>query len=159
MNPTKLLALSAAAGFLLVSCETQKNTPTYEEVISRVEKENRGAVFPRVTSPGWRVMGNGKPEMSVSGVSSMSYVRNGAPDDTVIIYYHGQKNPRITTDDKSSVTIMGQKVQTYGSGNETVAFATQPIRLTDPNGKSAYYTFEFNNENLYKTRDIPEFGW
>ena len=159
MNHTKLLVLSTAAGFLVASCETQKPTPTYQEVISQLEKETQGAVFPRVISPGWRAMGNGKPEMSVSGVSAMSYVKNGAPDDTVIIYYHGQKNPRITTDDKSSVTVMGQKVQTYGSGNEIVAFATQPILLTAPNGKSAYYTFEFNNENLYKTREIPEFGW
>ncbi len=151
--------LSTFAILSIVSCETQKPTPTFEEVISKVEKETQGAVFPRITSPGWRVMGNGKPEMSVSGVSTMSYVKNGASDDTVIIYYHGQKNSRITTDDKSSVTVMGQKVQTYGSGNEIVAFATQPMLLTAPNGKSAYYTFEFNNENLYKTRDIPQFGW
>lgn len=159
MNPAKLLVLSTAASFLAVSCAPQNTTPTYEEVISKVEKETQGAVFPRVTSPGWRVMGNGNPEPSVSGASAMSYAKIGAPDDTVIIYYHGQKNHRITTDDPSSVTIMGQKVQTYGSGNEIVAFATQPIRLTAPNGKSAYYTFEFNNENLYKTRDIPQFGW
>jgi hypothetical protein len=159
MRHAKLLVISTATSFLVASCQTQNSTPTYEEVISKVEKETRGVVFPRVTSPGWHVMGNGKPEMSVSGVSTMSYAKNGSPDDIVIIYYHGQKNPRITTDDKSSVTIMGQKVQTYGSGNEIVAFATQPILLTAPNEKSAYYTFEFNNQNLYKTREIPQFGW
>ncbi len=159
MNSTQLRVLSAAAGFLVVSCETQKPTPTYQDVVSQLEKETRGAVFPRVTSPGWRVMGNGKPEMDVSGISRVSYVRDGAPDDVAHVYYHARKNSRITTDDPSSVTIMGQKVQTYGSGNEIAAFATQPLLLTAPNGKSAYYTFEFDNEQLYKTRDIPQFGW
>lgn len=159
MKTSILKVLSTVLCLYTVSCEAPNPTPTYEEVISRVEKENQDAVFPRVTSPGWRVMGDGKPEMSVRGVSTMSYVKNGAPDDTVIITYHGQKNPRITTDDKSSVTVMGKNVQTYGSGNEIVAFATQPVLLTAPNGKSAYYTFEFNNENLYHTRKIPQFGW
>jgi hypothetical protein len=50
-------------------------------------------------------------------------------------------------------------VQTYDSGNEDVAFATQPIRLKAPNGKTAFYSFQFNNQRLYKSREIPEFGW
>ncbi|MES2437721.1 MAG: hypothetical protein V4584_01555 [Verrucomicrobiota bacterium] len=154
-----LLSVSITASLLVIACETQKTTPTYQEVISKLEKETRGAVFPRVISPGWHALGNGRPEMDVSGISRVSYVRDGAPKDVVEIFYHGRNNSRITTDDKSSVTVMGQKVQTYGSGNEIAAFATQPILLTDPNGKSAYYTFQFNNENLYKTRDIPQFGW
>jgi hypothetical protein len=154
-----LLPISIIACLLVVSCETQKPTPTYQEVISKLEKENQGAVFPRVISPGWHALGNGRPEMDVSGISRVSYVRDGAPEDVVEIFYHGQNNSRITTDDKSSVTVMGQKVQTYGSGNEIAAFATQPMLLTAPNGKSAYYTFQFNNERLYKTRDIPRFGW
>lgn len=153
------LLVSATASLLIISCETQKPTPTYQEVISRLEKEAEGAVYPRVISPGWRALGNGRPEMDVSGISRVSYVRDGAPKDVVEVFYHGQNNSRITTDDKSSVTVMGQRVQTYGSGNEDVAIATQPILLTAPNGKSAYYSFQFNNEHLYKTRDIPQFGW
>lgn len=151
--------LLAAAGLLAISCETRNATPTYQEVISKLEKETQGAVFPRVISSGWRALGNGKPEMDVSGISRVSYVRDGAPKDVVEIFYHGRNNHRITTDDKSTVTVMGQTVQTYPSGNEDVAFATQPIRLTAPNGKSAWYSFQFNNETLYKTRRIPEFGW
>lgn len=138
--------LSTVLCLYTVSCKAPNPTPTYEEVISELQEETKGAVFPRVITPGWRVMGNGKPEMDVSGVSRVSYVRNGAPNHVVEIFYHGQNNSHITTDDKSSVTIMGQNVQTYGSGNEDVAFATQPILLTVPNGKSAYYTFQFNNE-------------
>jgi hypothetical protein len=156
--PTRLF-LSTAFGLLVVSCETQTPTPTYQEVISKLEKEAEGAVFPRVISPGWHALGNGRPEMDVSGVSRVSYVRDGAPKEVVEVFYHGTNNHRITTDDQSSVTIMGQKVQTYGSGNEEPAFATQPIKLTAPNGKSAYYSFQFNNEHLYKTRQIPQFGW
>ena len=142
-----------------VSCETQSPTPTYQELISKLEREAGAAVFPRVISPGWRALGNGRPEMDVSGISRVSYVRNGSPKDVVEIFYHGRNNSRITTDDKSTVTVMGRKVQTYPSGNEDVAFATQPILLTAPNGKSAYYSFQFNNEHLYKTREIPQFGW
>ncbi len=159
MNNLRPLFLSATASLLVVSCATQKPTPTYQEVISKLEKEAQGARFPRVVSPGWRALGNGKPEMDVSGISRVSYVKNGAPDDVVEVFYHGQNNSRITTNDPSSVTIMGQKVQTYGSGNEIVAFATQPMLLTAPNGKSAYYTFQFNNERLYRSREIPQFGW
>jgi hypothetical protein len=159
MKPSTLTILPTVLCLHTVSCEAPNPTPTYEEVISKLQEETKGAVFPRVISPGWRVMGSGKPEMDVSGVSRVSYVRNGAPKDVVEIFYHGQNNSRITTDDKSSVTVMGQNVQTYGSGNEDVAFATQPLLLTAPNGKSAYYTFQFNHEHLYKTRDIPQFGW
>jgi hypothetical protein len=159
MKPPIVPLLAAAISLLLISCETQKPTPTYQEVISKLEKESQGAVFPRVTSPGWSALGNGKPEMDVSGISRVSYVRNGAPKDVVEIYYHGQNSSQINTDDKSTVTVMGRKVQTYPSGNEIAAFATQPILLTAPNGKSAWYSFQFNNERLYKTREIPQFGW
>jgi hypothetical protein len=159
MNTPTLTITSALFALVAVSCQTPGPTPTYQEVITKLEKETEGAVFPRVTSPGWHALGNGKPEMDVSGISRVSYVRDGAPKDVVEIFYHGQNGSQITTDDKSSVIVMGRKVQTYGSGNEDVAFATQPIQLTAPNGKSAYYSFQFNNDNLYKTRRIPQFGW
>lgn len=159
MNPTRLLLVASAAMFALVSCQTKNSMETYSEAIAKLEKEAAGAVFPRVISPGWRVMGDGKPSMDVSGFSNVSYVKEGAPDDIVDIFYHGKKDHRIITDDPSTVTIMGKTVQTYGSGNENVAFATQRLLLTAPNGKSAYYSFQFNNKNLYESRKIPEFGW
>jgi hypothetical protein len=155
--PTPVI-LSAAA-FWAVSCQAQNPAPSYQEVVSNLERVAKGAVFPRVISPGWRALGNGRPEMDVSGISRVSFVRNSAPKDVVDIFYHGQDNHRIRTDDPEFVTIMGHKVQTYSSGNEDVAFATQPIRLTAPNEKSAFYSFQFHNERLYKTRDIPQFGW
>jgi hypothetical protein len=159
MKTSTLTVLSTVLCFYTVSCEAPNPTPTYQEVVSKLQEETKDAVFPRVVSPGWHALGNGKPEMDVSGISRVSYVKDGAPKDVVEVFYHGRNNSRITTDDKSSVTVMGQKVQTYGSGNENVAFATQPILLTAPNGKSAYYSFQFNNEHIYKTRQIPQFGW
>ena len=159
MNHPRLLPVSAAAMFFMVSCETRNSIETYQDLVSKLEKEAAGAVFPRVISPGWRVMGDGKPLMDVSGFSRVSYVKDGAPKDIVEIFYHGKKDHRIITDDPSTVTIMGKTVQTYGSGNENVAFATQRLLLTAPNGQSAYYSFQFNNENLYKSRKIPDFGW
>ena len=123
------------------------------------EKEAAAATLPRVTSPGWRVQGGGKPLLDVTGYSRVSYVKDGSPTDEVEVFYHGQDNPRIDTNAQEFVTIMGRKVQTYPSGNEDPAFSTQPFLLTAPDGKSAYYSFRFNNERLYKTRDIPQFGW
>ena len=151
----------ALLAFLTISCETRNSapSPTSQKVISGLERKSDEGIYPRVISPGWRVQGDGKPSMDVSGVRRVGYVKIGAPDDVAEVFHHGQDNSRITTDDKSSVTIMGRKVQTYGSGNEDVAFATQPILLTSPGGKSAYYSFQFHNENLYKTRKIPQFGW
>jgi len=159
MSSLNLSAFCSAAILLVASCGTRDSSVTYTDLISGLEKEAAGAVFPRVTSPGWHALGNGRPEMDVSGVSRVSYVRDGSPKDVVEIFYHGGRNHRITTDDPSSVTVMGQRVQTYDSGNEDVAFATQPILLKAPNGKSAFYSFQFNNQRLYKTRDIPQFGW
>ncbi len=159
MKTLRLSALSSAVILLAASCGTKDSETTYPELISKLEKEAAGAVFPRVTSPGWHALGNGRPEMDVCGFSRVTYVRNGAPDDVVEVFYQGDKNHRITTDDPSSVTIMGRKVQTYDSGNEDVAFATQPIQLKAPNGKTAFYSFQFHNERLYKSREIPEFGW
>lgn len=159
MKIPSLPLLSSLAILLAASCGTQDSSVTYTELISKLEKEAAGAVFPRVTSPGWRALRNGRPEMDVSGFSRVSYVRDGSPEDVVEVFYHGDKNHRITTDDPSSVTVMGQRVQTYDSGNEDVAFATQPILLKAPNGKSAFYSFQFNNQRLYKSRDIPQFGW
>ena len=151
----------ALLAFLTISCETRNSapSPTSQKVISGLERKSDEGIYPRVISPGWRVQGDGKPSMDVSGVRRVGYVKIGAPDDVAEVFHHGQDNSRITTDDKSSVTIMGRKVQTYGSGNEDVAFATQPILLTSPGGKSAYYSFQFHNEKLYKTRKIPQFGW
>lgn len=142
-----------------VSCEAPNPAAAQQNVVTDRENEAASATLPRVITPGWHAQGNGKPFPDVSGYSRVGYVKDGSPKDVVEVFYHGQDNPRINTDDQEFVTVMGRKVQTYSSGNEDVAFATQPILLTAPNGKSAYYSFQFNNEHLYHTRKIPEFGW
>jgi hypothetical protein len=153
--------LLTAISLLVVCCGTQNpgSASTREEMTSKVAQEAGSAVFPRVISSGWHRLGDSTPEMDVTGFSRITYQKNDAPKDVVEVYYHGMDGSQITTDDKSSVTIMGKKVQTYDSGNEDPAFATQPFLLTAPNGKSSYYSFQFNNANLYKTRAIPQFGW
>ena len=159
MKAPILILFPVVAGLLVSSCGTSDPALTYQnEVIGR-ETEARSAVFPRVTSPGWRVLGDGKPELDVTGYSRVSWVKTGSPKDVVEVFYHGKMNPRIETNDPSTVTVMGHTVQTYPSGNEDPAFATQPVRLTAPNGTSAYYSFQFNNDHLCKTRNIPQFGW
>ncbi len=143
----------------MISCTTPDLATARRDLVMEREQAAGAATFPRVTTPGWQAQGDGKPSLDVTGYSRVGYVKDGSPKDVVEVFYHGQENPRVKTEDQEFVTVMGQKVQTYGSGNEIVAFATQPVRLTAPNGKSAYYSFQFNNEHLYRTRQIPEFGW
>jgi|GEM_PF-3363366 len=159
MKTHALLVLSVAAGLCVVSCKATDPAATQQNAVLDREKEAATATLPRVITPGWHVQGDGKPLLDVTGYSRVGYVKDGSPQDVVEVFYQGKDNPRIDTQDQEFVTVMGQKVQTYGSGNEEVAFATQPILLTAPNGKSAYYSFQFNNEHLYKTRLIPQFGW
>jgi hypothetical protein len=148
-----------AASLLFISCEAPDPAAARQNVAMERENEAAAAILPRVTTPGWRAQGGGKPFLDVTGYSRVSYVKDGSPDDVVEVFYHGKDNPRVDTDSPESVTIMGRKVQTYASGNEDPAFATQPILLTAPDGKSAYYSFQFHNGHLYKTREIPQFGW
>lgn len=159
MKNTPLLVLSAALGLCIVSCVAPDPAAARKDLVIEREKEAQSATLPRVITPGWHVQGDGKPFLDVTGYSRVGYVKDGSPKDVVEVFYHGQDNPRVRTEDQEFVTVMGQKIQTYGSGNEDPAFATQPILLTAPNGKSAYYSFQFNNEHLYKSRQIPEFGW
>lgn len=159
MNNPTLLVLFAAIGVSAVSCQAPDPAAARQNLVMAREKDAAKATLPRVITPGWRVLGDGKPSLDVTGYSRVSYVKEGAPKDVVEVFYQGQDHQRIDTDAQEFVTIMGQRVQTYGSGNEELAFATQPILLTAPDGKSAYYTFQFNNDQLYKTRNIPQFGW
>ena len=114
--------------------------------------------FPRITSSGWQRTQT-KPELGLNGLPCVRY-RNAADRSTSVeIYFHGKAPQWVKTTEPEFVTIMGQKVQTYGSGNEVVAFATQPFLLTTPDGASNYYTFDFTGDNLYKSRKIPGFSW
>ncbi len=159
MTKYALFTLSAAIGFCSVSCVETDPAAARKDLVIEREKDAQSATLPRVISPGWHVQGDGKPSLDVTGYSRVGYVKDGSPKDVVEVFYHGRDNPRINTQDQEFVTVMGQKLQTYSSGNEDPAFATQPVLLTAPNGKSAYYSFQFNNEHLYKTRQIPEVGW
>ncbi|MEO5716850.1 MAG: hypothetical protein ABIT37_25445 [Luteolibacter sp.] len=159
MKNHAFLVLSAAAGFCTVSCVETDPAGARQNVVVDREKEAATATLPRVITPGWHVQGDGKPYLDVTGYSRVGYVKDGSPKDVVEVFYHGQDNPRVQTEEQEFVTIMGRKLQTYSSGNEDPAFATQPVLLAAPNGKSAYYSFQFNNEHLYKTRQIPGFGW
>lgn len=159
MKYPAFFALLVAVGLCTVSCVETDPAAAQQKVVLGREKEAATATLPRVISPGWHVQGDDKPYLDVTGYSRVGYVKDGSPKDVVEVFYHGQDNPRIQTDSPESVIVMSQKLQTYSSGNEDPAFATQPVLLTTPNGKSAYYSFQFNNEHLYKTRQIPEFGW
>lgn len=116
------------------------------------------ASFPRITSSGWRTKQTA-PEASLQGLPSVRYRSVADPDNSIEILLQGKTPNWIKTTAPEFVTIMGQKVQTYGSGNEVLAFATQPFLLTPPGGSAAYYSFEFTGDKIYKSREIPEFSW
>ncbi|NJM36768.1 MAG: hypothetical protein HC845_02230 [Akkermansiaceae bacterium] len=103
---------------------------------------------------------HGQPELDMTGFSRVTYVRDGAPDDLAEVYFLGSKGTPVETEEKETITVMGKTVKTYGSGNEEPAFSTQPVQLTAPDGKTAYYSFQFHGKNLFKNREkIPQFGW
>jgi hypothetical protein len=137
------------------SCAPSENPTATDSRASQAKTET--TAFPKVISSGWTAQNDGKPSEGLNGFSYMSYARKGAPADVVDVYYHGSDGRRINTDEPEFVQIMGQKIQTYGSGNEEAAFATQRFLLTPPS--AAYYSFEFHGDHLYKSRKIPEFGW
>jgi hypothetical protein len=143
----KIITLLFMSALMAISCAPTKPDPI-------------ASVFPRVISPGWKVSGDGQPSMDVTGFSRVTYTRDGAPDDVAEVYFLGSKGTAVQGGNEESVTIMGKAVATYASGNEDPAFSTQPVQLTSPNGKTAYYSFQFHGENFYKNRQkIPQFGW
>ncbi len=141
-------------GLNLASCvqtSTVSNGPTAAAPLTM-------ASFPRVISGGWRCTTTA-PTASLSGLPSVRYRSITNPKDSLEIINEGDKPNWIKTDEPEFLTIMGQNVPSYGSGNEVVAIATQPLLLTPPGGKTSYYTFEFTGDHIYRTRKIPQFGW
>lgn len=96
----------------------------------------------------------------------MSYVKPGKTHGHVTITYEG-KNPRFpiirSSDGKlasdGQMTIMGKRVDFYGSGNEDAEISTQPMQLTSPAGDTAWFSFSFSAKEHLGGKNIPAFTW
>ena len=105
------------------------------------------------------------PSMVLNGSQAMTYLKPGG-GGAVIIAYEG-KNPRFpeirdfngkrASDGK--MTVMGQVVDFYGSGNEDAEISTQPMQLTNPSGETGWFAFSFSSDEHLQGKNIPAFTW
>jgi hypothetical protein len=103
------------------------------------------------------------PSMLVTGQQAISYIK--PTGGSVDIAYEGKSKPRdITTYDgrysrDGTLSIMGQQVAYYFSGNEDPAITTQALQLTDPAGRQGWFSFQFSAPEHLKGKNIPAFQW
>ena len=145
----------------LTACTTPPANPTGLQI----SQEEVPSVWPRCPSleSSW-----GKahgPAMILRGRQAITYVKPGERNCQVSIIYEGTTTAREIRgfDGKRAsdgkLTIMGQEVDFYGSGNEVAEISTQPVQLTSPGGDTAWFTFDFSCEEHLKGKNIPAFTW
>lgn len=159
MKPLLPILLSI---FGLAACVT---TPTVQPSASQMSQEELPVEWPRCPSleSSWgKVRG---PLLTLSGRQGITYVKPGEKHCAVRIIYQGRTQPREITDfsgkraSDGTLTIMGQTVDFYSSGNEDPEIATQAVPLTGPDGVTSWFTFEFSCKEHLKGKNIPGFGW
>lgn len=151
------------ATFGLVACVT---TPTtVQPAHAQMPEEEVPAEWPRCPSleSSWgKARG---PSLALNGRQAITYAKPGERGCAVRIIYRGKTQPREIRDfsgkraSDGTLTIMGQTVDFYGSGNEEPEIATQAVPLTGPDGVLSWFTFEFSCKEHLKGKNIPGFGW
>jgi hypothetical protein len=104
------------------------------------------------------------PSLQLNGNQGVYWLKPGSRKH-VTIAYEGTAQPReirtaegiLASDGK--LTIMGQTVDFYGSGNEDAEITTQAIALEIPGGCRGWFTFSFSAPEHLKGRNIPAFTW
>lgn len=117
--------------------------------------------------PAWEMQcGAAKgPDLWLTGKQAVIYVKPGQGDRSIRIIYEGKDQPRMireadgTLATEGQVSILGQMVDFYGSGNETAEMSTQPMQLTSPSGWSGWFSFDFSSPEHLKGQNIPAFAW
>jgi hypothetical protein len=157
----KLLLTTLLATLGLVSCTTPDVQPTPSQV-SQEEVPDAWPRSPTLESSWGKPSG---PSMILSGRQALTYVKPGERGCAVRIVYEGKVQPAEIPDfsgkraSDGTLTIMGQTVDFYGSGNEDPEISTQAVPLTSPGGVTAWYTFQFSCKEHLKGKNIPGFGW
>ena len=155
-----LLALFSV--FSLAGC----TTPSVEPAAQQASEDVLPPAWPRCPSleSSWGAARG--PSMEVTGGQAMTYVKPGKAHGHVNIVYEG-KNPRFPVirdyagklASDGQMTIMGQRVDFYGSGNEDMEISTQPMQLTSPAGDTAWFSFSFSAKEHLEGKNIPAFTW
>jgi hypothetical protein len=106
------------------------------------------------------------PSLHLNGCQCMTYVKPGNHSGAVMVVYEG-KNPRFPEirdfngkrASDGQLTVMGQRVDFYGSGNEDAEISTQPMQLTSPSGETGWFTFSFSSKEHLQGKNLPVFSW
>lgn len=157
----KALIPAALAALTLSACVTTDPTPPAAVETSAALPP----VWPR--SPGLEAQWGppSGPSMQLDGHQGIEYSNPAKRGDYATVVYEGRTKPRdirnadgtLASDGK--MTIMGQTVDFYGSGNEDAAISTQPMPLTFPDGTTGWFTFTFAAPEHLKGKNIPAFTW
>lgn len=157
----KALIPAAFAALTLSACVTTEPTaPPAAESTSALPP-----AWPR--SPGLEAQWGppSGPSLQLDGTQGMHYSDPAKRGNYAVVSYMGTAQPReirhfdgkLASD--GQMTIMGQTVDFYGSGNEDAAISTQPVQLTFPNGSQGWFTFTFAAPQHLKGKNIPAFIW
>jgi len=105
------------------------------------------------------------PIRTVLGMPAVSYTDPSDAERYVQISYAGSEKPReiVNFDGRRAVdgqlSVMGQTVDYYSSGNEIVEISTHPLRLTARDGWSGWFVFTYSPKEHLGGRNLPAFSW
>lgn len=158
----KLILTSILAVFSLAACVT---TPVAPSAPVSVRDDLPGA-WPRSAAleSSWGPASG--PAQQMNGRQALTYVKPGERGNYVMVTYEG-KSPRFPEirdfsgkrASDGQLTVMGQRVDFYGSGNEVAEITTQPMQLTSPDGHTGWFTFSFSSKDHLKGKNLPVFNW
>ena len=159
-----LLTVVSLFALGLVSCVTTPVAPTgpSPEVTAQEAVPVEWPRCPTLESRWGAVHG---PSLQLNGRQAITYRDPAVRGRRVQITYEGATQPRqITSFDGTrasdgKLTIMGQQVDFYGSGNEDAEISTQPVALTGPDGVTSWFSFSFSSKEHLKGKNIPAFTW
>lgn len=165
---TPRLLIAAALAFLMASCASsgpaEGQAATTGPGAATPEAE-LPAAWPRC--PEWeKLHGPARgPDLWLTGRQALVYTKPGKRGDSIRIIYEGQRKPRIirnydgTSADQGTISILGQEVGYYSSGNEEAEISTQALLLTSPSGWSGWFSFDFSSPEHLQGKNIPAFAW
>ena len=105
------------------------------------------------------------PDLWLTGKQAVYYIKPGKDIGSIRILYEGPTQPRLirnadgTLASDGKLTILGQTVDFYGSGNEDPEISTQPVQLTTPGGWTGWFSFDFSSPEHLQGKNIPAFTW
>jgi hypothetical protein len=151
---------------LLLALASACTTPSSTNGSASRASDALPAAWPRC--PEWETQcGPAKgPDLWLTGKQAVIYLKPGKNAGAIRIIYEGAEQPRMIRNPEDNslasdgqVTILGQTVDFYGSGNEDPEISTQPVKLTSPSGWSGWFSFDFSSQEHLKGRNIPAFSW